>query len=104
MESAIVPTPIEVIPVLASRTVVGSAISGIMIWPRLILAVEIDTTLDPALIVPLRLLIASCQVGGVVVGIRVSVPIPRLFPCLKLRVSNVWAIPAIGINSPSSWT
>ena len=42
--------------------------------------------------------------GFCAVGIKVSLPIPRLFLCTKFIVLNVWAIPVIGTYIPSSWS
>ena len=36
------------------------------------------------------------------VGIRLSTPVPWLFPCTKFKVVNDCAIPVIGMNVPSS--
>ena len=49
-------------------------------------------------------MIDAIPVPGVAcaVGTILSTPRPKLFSCLKSIVSNVWAVPTIGISCPSS--
>ena len=42
-------------------------------------------------------------VGSWEVGIKVSVPCPKLFCCTKLRIVNDCAAPTVGTYVPSSW-
>jgi hypothetical protein len=38
--------------------------------------------------------------SGLTIGIRVSVPTPRLFICLKLRAAKDCARSSVGMNTP----
>ena len=42
--------------------------------------------------------------SGSGIGIKVSVPRPRLLSCVKFRAVNEAATPAFDKNTPSSWT